>query len=369
MNGRSLGIGLLVCLTAGAGLASDASPVRESVVAVAAVAAGDVDVDVGRVDALLERAVGASRSLVRAGELVVVTFGDDGPRIDRSEVVLGGDGVRFAREGGTEIGRIEGRGFLRSASTLLQVGGVERVPVQLGRLHGKYTVTLGAAVELDTGPATPIALHERDGAVLRETLYADGATGLIVRRETYGLDGLPRRTVAYTRLEAVEQPPTMPQASGRQVRHHRVTAADAGALRADGFVVPASLPRGYELTTAITIPEAHVPTLHLIYGDGLYTMSVFQQRGRMKAAATDGATGIRTVDGGAVWRWAGSEPRRVVWNGDGATFTALTDMPTDELLATLTGLPTDPPRSTLSRLDRGLRKLLPWMSPSNGSDT
>lgn len=322
------------------------------------------------VDALLSRAVAANGALPHEGELVVVTFGAEGPQISRSEVAFGNEAVRIARQGGSEVGRVDGRGFLSSSSTLLQVGGVERVPLRLNRLHGKYAASIDDdAIELDTGPARAVTLHERETGTLREVLYADETTGLIVRRETYDREARPVRTVAYTDLDVVADAPVMPSTSGREVQEHEVAAADADALRADGFVVPASLPVGYELLTVLTVPEARVPTLHLVYGDGMYTLSVFQQQGRMKQTATEGALELRTPTGGTVWRWPGSEPRRVVWSGDGATFTALTDTPTDELLAAISGLPTDPAPSILERFGRGLSRMARWIPTNDRSDT
>ena len=332
-------------------------------------AAGGLATDPEAVDGVLARASAAGGSLPREGELVVVSFGETGPSISRMEVAFGEQGVRILREGGTEVGRVDGQGFLRSSSRLLQVGGVEQVPVSSERLHAKYDAAVGAPVPLDTGLAVAVSLSERATGTLRETLYADQITGLVVRRETYGRDGAPVRTVAYTRLEVAERPPAMPRARGRDVQEHQVTAADPDLLRADGFVIPTSLPRGYELTTVLEVPDAVVPTLHLIYADGLYSLSVFQQRGRMKPTATAGASELRTATGGAVWRWPGSEPRRIIWSGDGATFTALADTPTDELLDAIVGLPTDPPPSILGRLDRGLSRVARWVSPKDRSTT
>lgn len=346
------------------------APVRELVAGQAAgEPAGEPATDPGAVDGVLARASAARASLPREGELVVVGFSETGPSISRMEVAFGDGGVRIRREGGTEVGRVDGQGSLRSSPTLLQVGGVEQVPVSSERLHAKYDAALGAPLPLDTGLAVAVSLSERETGTLRETLYADQVTGPIVRRETYGRDGAPVRTVAFTRLEVAERPPSVPRARGRDVQAHEVTTADPELLREDGFVIPASLPRGYELTTVLEVPDAVVPTLHLIYVDGLYSLSVFRQQGRMRSTATVGASELRTPTGGAVWRWPGSEPRRIVWSGDGATFTALADTPTDELLDAIVGLPTDPPPSILGRLDRGSSRVARWVSPKDRSTT
>jgi hypothetical protein len=60
------------------------------------------------------------------------------------------------------VGRADGQGLPRSSSTLLQLGGVEPVAV---------------------------SLSERETGTLRESLFADLDTGLVVGRETHGGTG------------------------------------------------------------------------------------------------------------------------------------------------------------------------------------
>lgn len=320
------------------------------------------DADDERVAALLRRADDEVDRRAHRGQVAVVSFGADGPRISRFEMTVGQDGVRFARDDGDEVGRVADQAFWRSSSRLLRVGGVEPLPLQFDRLRSKYAARVLDQAQLDTGPAEVIALHERATGAAREVLYLDVDTGLVVRRETFDRAGAPVRTVAYTALEVLE--PTgdqailrLPSGDGLETTDHEHPAVEVGPLRDQGFTVPASLPGGYDLLLAVPVPEAGVPTLHLLYGDGLYTLSVFQQQGRLRPAARDGATQMTTPDGGAVWRWSGSEPRRVVWVGAGVTFTALADTPLDELVEALTGLPVDPAPSILDRLGRGLSRL------------
>lgn len=335
----------------------------------ATVGADAATVEDRAIDRALARAVSSNQDLSHGGRMTVVTFSERGPQIAEIDLSRTDQGVRMTREGGDEVGRVDGTGYLSSSSQLLRVGGVERVPAQLDRLRTKYTASLGGSEDLDTGPATPLVLAERDTEVVREVLYLDDETGLIVRRETFGRDGEPVRTVAYTSLQLEVGSVALPASDGREVHEHDVAAGDAATLRAAGFVVPDQLPHGYELLAALQVPEAGVPTLHLIYGDGLYTLSVFQQQGRMKRTAVDGAARLRTADGGTVWRWPGSEPRRVVWSGDGSTFTALADTPTDELIDVVAGLPIDPEPSTLDRLGRGLQRVGGWFARDDRSDT
>ncbi len=318
------------------------------------------------VDRLLERAVTASNEYPHAGTLTVASFSTSGPQLTQLEVTTTMDGsLRLVRSGGWEIGRAGSEAFLRRSGTLLRIGGTERTPFDRDRLRRKYDVEVDGTRPLDTGQATVLVLRERATGVLREMLYVDADTELVVRRETFDRTGSPVRVVAFTRLDVADAAVTMPEPDGREVEDHERTAMDAAELRDRGFLVPASLPNGYQLLGRYEVEDAAVPTLHLLYGDGLYTVSLFEQQGRLSMEAVRRAERLTTQDGGAVWRWPGSEPRRIVWAGDGLTFTALTDAPTDELLTVISGLPTDAAPSILDRLSRGLSRLGRWLVPGS----
>jgi hypothetical protein len=322
-----------------------------------------------RAGRLLERAVSSSNEVPHSGELTVASFGEGGPQITEVVLTRGVDGgMSVADPSGREFSRIDGEGFLRSAGTLLRLGGIERVPVDLDRLQRKYEVAVGDPSRLDTGEAVAVEVRERTTDVLREVLHVDDETGLVVRRETFAPDGRPLRVVAFTSLEVATGPLVAPDADGLEVEAASLAPTDLAELRDRGFVVPEELPAGYELLGGYEVEGATVPTLHLVYADGLYTLSVFQQQGRLSRRALDGATELRSDEGGAVWRWPGSEPRRVIWSGDGLTFTGLTDAPVDELLSVVVGLPNDPPGSILSRLARGIARVGRWLWPLDRSE-
>jgi hypothetical protein len=331
--------------------------------------AGEVRAPDERAGRLLERAVSGSSEVPHSGELTVASFGEGGPQITEVVLTRGVDGgMSVADATGREFGRIDGEGFLRSAGTLLRLGGIERLPVDLERLHRKYAVAVGETSMLDTGQAVALEVRERATDVLREVLHVDEATELIVRRETFAPDGRPLRVVAYTDLQVATGELALPDSEGLEVEAASLAPRELAELRERGFVVPEELPARYELLGGYEVDEAAVPTLHLVYADGLYTLSVFQQQGRLSRRALDGATELRSDDGGAVWRWPGSEPRRVIWSGDGLTFTGLTDAPVDELLSVVVGLPNDPPPSILDRLARGITRVARWLWPLDRSE-
>jgi hypothetical protein len=320
------------------------------------------------VERLLERAVAVTRELPHSGRLTVASFSTGGPQVTQVEVTRTVDGgLRLVRAGGWELGHAGEHAFLKRPGTLLRLGGTERVPFDVALLRAKYDVRLHGQRTLDTGIATELRCYERDTGVLREVLYVDDATELIVRRETYARDGAPVRVVAFTGVEVVETAVQVPHPDGLDVEDHALTPAETSASRERGFVVAEELPGGYRLRGHQEVTGARVPTLHLVYSDGLYTLSLFEQQGRLSMEAVRRAERLTTTNGGAVWRWPGFEPRRVVWTGEGLTFTALTDAPTDELLHVVAGLPADGPPSTMDRVARGLQRVGRWLWPLDRS--
>jgi hypothetical protein len=345
-----------------------AGPAADLVTAVPANAADDPGEETVGIEAL-ERVVEASRHAAYRGQVVLASFTERGPTVSEIGITQGADGeLRVTRGDSWELGRVAGEGYLRSSpDTLLRLSGVERTPFELDRLLRKYTPRLQGRHDLETGMATLVDLVERETGVRRERLYVDASTGLVVRRETFDREGEPVRVMAFTHIEPEDTEVVRPDEDDLEVERRALTPADGGALAAEGFLIPDQLPGGYALVGGHEVEDASVPTLHLIYSDGLYALSLYQQRGRLATRAVEGAVRLTTDDGGHVWRWPGSEPRRVVWTGDRLTFTALTDAPTDELLTAASGLPTSGQGSILTRLSRGLSRVGEWVTTTNRS--
>jgi negative regulator of sigma E activity len=77
--------------------------------------------------------------------------------------------------------------------------------------------------------------------------------------------------------------------------------------------------------------------LHLTYSDGVSTVSVFEQRGRLDADALGGWT-ARTVDGARV-HVQEAAPWRAVWQGGGSVLTVVADAPPSTAEAVVDALP------------------------------
>ncbi len=321
--------------------------------------------------AVLDRAVEASRSSAYEGRLAIVSFGSAGPNVAEVEVAQGtGGGLRVGRAEAWLVGRDadDGTFWQPQAGTLLRLGNVERTDFSVGELLRKYTVTEQDVVELRTGPAIALAIRARDSDHDCERLYVDRRTGLVVRRETFEADGSVVRLVAFTDLNVSQLSVTAPTGADEQSTGavEELTLPGLRALDDIGWAVPSSLAGGYTLRAGYAMPEANGTSLHLVYSDGLYTLSVYEQVGKVDRTALRGATAV-SAGGVYAYRWPGSEPERLVWTGQDRTFTAISDAPYGQVLTAMGGLPSDPPPSLVGRLWRGTTRVADWLWPFEGS--
>ncbi len=188
--------------------------------------------------------------------------------------------------------------------------------------------------------------------------WLDAATGLVLRREVYDLQGRRMRSSAYVdvRLGGVEQPvPAAPAVPGSG------TAATV-TVPSGGWLPPRELPGGLQLFDAQVRTHDGGRVLHLAYSDGLSTLSVFSQPGGLPGRLK----GFRAqrLQGTDAWV-QDAAPERVVWQGEGHLFTLVSDASPATVRDAVAALPRDAAArgGVLGRLGRGLGRLLDWVNP------
>lgn len=321
---------------------------------------------------LLERGVQEGQRRPFEGRLVVVSFDADAPVIGEVTVTQNATGALMTSASAAWVlGRERGRTFFGDADSgsLLRVGSVEQTGFSLDRLDDKYDVRVEGEGTTVLGEARVLAVREDDE--LRERLFIDPGSGLIVRRETYGEGGVPIRLVAFTSLDLnpgrvpdIEDTAVWSEAETDKTDKTEMNEDAVEILRDIGWVAPHELPGGYGLVDAAALGEEGSSSLHLLYSDGLYAVSIYQQDGRLDGSAVM-ARGARPATLGTmhVYRWPGAEPATVVWTGDDRTYTAVSDAPLGVLHETLAALPHEPAPGPLTRLRRGLRRVGGWLWP------
>lgn len=305
---------------------------------------------------VLGRAVTATVTGFEAS-MVVVSLGEDGPGVTEVELRKDTDGSLRVAAADTWLIASDGASAMfrdEAGGDLVRLGQVQSLPFTLPEVRRNYRIDVVGRAGLLTGPAVALAFLRGD--VLRERLFVDDATGLVVRRETYDGAGAPVRVMALTELRVTDRDMRTMEAAGDAALgdRERLSPAEVRELAGHGWEVPVTVGDGFELRAGFAVDAG--AAVQLLYSDGLYTLSVLEQPGRVDPDALDGA--VRSErDGIPVYRWPGVEPERMVWNGGAHTFTAVTDAPADILMAAIDDLPHDQAPGLTTRLHRGLSRI------------
>jgi sigma-E factor negative regulatory protein RseB len=173
------------------------------------------------------------------------------------------------------------------------------------------------------------AIDRHDDRV-RERLYLDASTSLLLRREQLDARGRTVRAVGFTSIGEPAGafigafPAEAPRAPARSTnRQPRVVEEVTAPFRApgtagDGFRLAGRYDEGDD-------------TLHLFYSDGLFTMSVFEQEGDLDPTGLPAGAESRTVDGRDVRQYRTPGGVVMVWQVDDIVYTTVSDAPVDQI--------------------------------------
>jgi hypothetical protein len=324
---------------------------------------------------LLEGAGEAARTRSYAGEALLLS--SDGDRSRSARVTVGHtpergllvdvDGARL------HVGE-HGGGVVAGGHLLAPLPGLDLAAGDdLQRLERKYEVALRPREHVMDRPCIVVEVTRRRDGALRERLWIDEASGLVVRRETYDRGTEPVRLAAYLSLDL--DPRRVRSAVSRSLREDQpaavpgtraaapLDARELAALEEAGWLVPGPLPEAYDPLGAYAVDAGTSQPLQLVFGDGLYVVSVFQQRGRPDwSSLPSGAAPVAGLPYPA-WEWPGAIPPRLLWEADGRTWTLVGDAPASDLQAIAAALPHPSRPSPLERLRRGLSRLWSIVTP------
>jgi hypothetical protein len=348
-------------------------------VALVAAVAGPAAATDHRWRGVLDRAAQAAEKRAYVGESLWITYDDGEPSVSTFMVQSTGDGeitvadrtryaVRLGDDGGSLADHERGWFFPLPAADLA------KAHKGLNRLESKYDVEIVGREQLLDRPCLRLEITRRSDGQLVERLWVDDTSGLLLRRETYaGADTL-LRMVSYLRLDldpsasrlGDEVRATRGQRPGQVRREQLVLDVDdqgRAALRSAGWVVPEELPGGYLTDGAFAVSAEQTQPLQTVYSDGLYTVSLFEQRGSLDPATLPEGAVISEAYGFPTYTWKGAVPQRVVWEARGSTWSLVGDAPPDEFAAIIRSLPAPQPDGFGDRMRRGFGRLWAWVSP------
>lgn len=201
---------------------------------------------------------------------------------------------------------------------------------------GKYRFVVTRVASVAQRPATQVAISRSGTSDVRERMFFDDETGMLLRRDQLDERGRLVHRFAFVTMstpravEGVETGalPKVGAKSGRDAPH---------ALKEmpDGLQAPKRTGNGFELSGVYSQPDGSV---QLYYSDGLLALSVFEREGEL--AWDSLPAGSRTVELGDMRAkvYVTAAGTAVVWGSHDVTYTCVTDAPLDEVAAVATDL-------------------------------
>jgi sigma-E factor negative regulatory protein RseB len=305
----------------------------------------------------LQQAAAAPGRVSFRGTQLVTAWGPQGASSAMLEVV-------HAAQQGSEV-TVLGAGASPGLKAFVQRAGhtsgptVDGAPLELLRAnHDLVHQGLGVMI----GRSAVLIEALRPDRTLAARFWIDQATGLLLQRQLFSSDGRTLvRATEFTALEIAESeflshlPPMLPD------EVQQVGLGRMDDLRAEGWTCvdrPAASLRLHDVHRAVG------GALQFSYSDGLFTVSLFQQRGTLDPAAVAGYTAVGTSSGAQVFVRHGM-PSYAVWSSGGIVYTVAGDVPSDVLAQVVAAFPHEPtPKVTaVERMGTGLARMAVWLTP------
>lgn len=222
-------------------------------------------------------------------------------------------------------------------------------------LETNYAVTGWAGAQAAGRPATMV--EARRAGVLAARWWLDDASGIVLAQQTFDADGDQVMAVGFSTVKVsgpagvLEQ---LPASVAVPVTDTVLTLSAASALVSRGWVCRDQV-AGLSLVRLRSDRSDDPDTVHLVYSDGLSTLSVFEQRGRL----ADAPEGSRWDAALGAWTRPGASSL-ASWQSGSTVFTVVTNGSTEVLAAAVASLPHDAPpeRTTMERIREGWAVLL-----------
>ncbi|HZX02234.1 transcriptional regulator [Kribbella sp.] len=301
----------------------------------------------------LRRAAAAPNHVSYHGTQIITAWGPQGASSAMFDILhAASQGSEISVLGSSAPGA---KAFVQRATTT--DAAIDGGPLAL--LQSTYQLVDKCCTDL-IGRAAILVEALRDDGTLAARFWIDKATGLLLQRQLFSADGKTMvRATVFTELEIEGSeflghlPPMLP--SGVEA----VGMGKVDDLRSAGWVCAPDLP------SSLTLYDVHQDTtngsLQFSYSDGLFNVSLFEQRGRLDPSAV---RGYSTTDSPGVYLRYGM-PSYVVWSSGGIVYTLIGDLPPDQLGQVVRAFPHDLPEklSAIQRLGTGLAKIATWLTP------
>ncbi len=288
--------------------------------------------DPGRGAQLLDGVRGAVTGHDFEGVMVVQWSGSDGKLHRQTVPVRNEDGQLSVRGMAATVGPGPSEVVHGNDHALVMWSEAEdrAVPAASRKYH--LTVASGPHV---AGRSTTVVEARVGGAKHASArYYIDTETGLLLRSQQFDPTGRLVRGVSFVEISdpvAAAAPNTTAAPSGAY-------AARATSSVPKPFHAPARAGRGYALVGRYVLPSG---TVQLFYSDGLFDVSVFQQKGRLDWSGLPRGGVDTRVAGRTARQYVIPGGRALVWDARGVVYTCVTDAPQADLAGFVGAFPSD----------------------------
>jgi hypothetical protein len=167
-----------------------------------------------------------------------------------------------------------------------------------------------------------VSAADPDTGAVRARFFIDPATGTLLRRDVLGADGRLLRRVAFETVVPLGS-------DGGAAAPSRAKPAEPGVVAKvpSRYRAPRVVGRGFVLLGQYTRQDG---TIELDYGDGMFTLSLFEERGTVDWGSLPAGTSSE-VGGVAARAYETPTTSVVVWGAKGLVVTCVSDAPADQL--------------------------------------
>lgn len=235
----------------------------------------------------------------------------------------------------------------------------------LNLLTTNYRPRLAGRGTVAGRPTHVVELRSAKDQQVVAAFWLDDLTSLPLQRVVYDKAGHETWRSEFKTVRIDDAGERMPSASSNgddlAPEGQPLTPAEVHRLGKDGWSTPSALPQGLDLVDSRLTGKGKAQVLHLTYSDGLSTLSVFEQPGRLDTGKLRGWRQER-FGGTTVWSWPGA-PLSVTWSAHGRVFSVVSD-DADRLDNVVAQLPHGAKHpGVLSRMRAGAHRLLSWVNP------
>ncbi len=213
--------------------------------------------------------------------------GQSGERI----LSLDGPGGEFVRQGATVQGIFPDRRIVVFESRSDVSPLVSALPSNAAELEPHYEITLGGSARVADRAAQVLEIKPRDEYRYGYTLWLDQETAMPLTSTLIDESGAVVEQILFTDIEiAVDLPASALEPTIDTTGFTMLRAPESAPLAADIPWRAATVPSGFKLSVATQSPMAgsDTPVEHLVYSDGLATVSVFIEAPATNAEMRDG---------------------------------------------------------------------------------